>query len=129
MNALLRRLLRFASVGSMGTGLQLVVLASLTGLAGLHYLVATALAVESAIVHNFLWHERWTWSDRGRTDERLRRLVLFNGTTGLVSILGNLLFMWLFVGELSMHPLAGNLASIACCASLNFLLSDRVVFV
>jgi putative flippase GtrA len=113
----------------MGTGLQLTVLASLTGLAGLHYLTATALAVEAAILHNFLWHEHWTWGDRGRNGERLRRLVLFNGTTGLVSILGNLLFMRFFVGELSMHPLAGNLASIACCASLNFLFSDRVVFV
>jgi putative flippase GtrA len=113
----------------MGTGLQLAVLASLTGIGGLHYLVATALAVETAIVHNFLWHERWTWSDRGRNGDRLRRLVLFNGTTGLASILGNLLFMWLFVGELSMHPLAGNLASIGCCASVNFLVNDRVVFV
>lgn len=129
MRALLLRVLRFASVGSMGTGLQLTLLASLTGLAGLHYLVATALAVEAAIVHNFLWHERWTWSDRSRNGARLRRLLLFNGTTGLVSILGNLLFMTLFVGELSMHPLAGSLASIACCASLNFLLSHRVVFV
>jgi len=129
LKALLLRLLRFASVGSMGTGLQLTVLASLTGLGGLHYLLATALAVETAIVHNFLWHERWTWSDRGRNGDRLRRLVLFNGTTGLVSILGNLLFMWFFVGGLSMHPIVGNLASIACCASLNFLLSDRVVFV
>jgi len=129
LKALLLRLLRFASVGSMGTGLQLAVLASLTGIGGLHYLVATALAVETAIVHNFLWHERWTWSDRGRNGDRLRRLVLFNGTTGLASILGNLLFMWLFVGELSMHPLAGNLASIGCCASVNFLVNDRVVFV
>jgi putative flippase GtrA len=113
----------------MGTGLQLTVLASLTGLAGVHYLAATAVAVETAIVHNFLWHERWTWNDRRRSGERLRRLLLFNGTTGLVSILGNLLFMTLFVGKLSMHPLAGNLAAIACCASLNFLLSHRVVFV
>jgi hypothetical protein len=37
--------------------------------------------------------------------------------------------MQLFVGELGIPVLAGNLASIACCASLNFLLSDRVVFV
>ena len=129
MRALLLRLLRFASVGSMGTSLQLLVLATLIGFAGLHYLTATALAVETAIVHNFLWHERWTWGDRGRHGERLRRLLRFNGATGLVSILGNLLFMRFFVGELSMHPLAGSLASIACCASLNFLLSDRVVFV
>jgi putative flippase GtrA len=113
----------------MGTGLQLTVLASLTGLAGLHYLVATALAVETAILHNFLWHELWTWGDRAREGQGFLRLVRFNTTTGLVSLLGNLLFMRFFVGELSMHTLAANLGSIACCASLNFLLSDRVVFV
>jgi putative flippase GtrA len=112
----------------MGTGLQLTVLATLTGLAGLHYLVATALAVETAILHNFLWHDRWTWGDR-KSERRLGRLLRFNTTTGLVSILGNLLFMQLFVGELGLHVLVGNLGSIACCAFLNFLLSDRVVFV
>jgi dolichol-phosphate mannosyltransferase len=125
---ILLRVLRFASVGSMGTALQLVALATLTGPAGLHYLVATALAVEAAILHNFLWHDRWTWADR-RSDGKLGRLLRFNTTTGLVSILGNLAFMQLFVGELGIPVLAGNLASIACCASLNFLLSDRVVFV
>jgi putative flippase GtrA len=125
---LLVRAARFASVGSMGTGLQLSVLASLTGLAGLHYLLATALAVEAAILHNFLWHDRWTWGDR-KSERRVGRLLRFNTTTGLVSILGNLLFMQLFVGELGLPVLVGNLGSIACCASLNFLLSDRVVFV
>jgi putative flippase GtrA len=112
----------------MGTGLQLAILAVLTGAAGFHYLVATALAVEAAILHNFLWHERWTWGDRERR-ESLRRLLLFNGTTGAVSLAGNLVFMGLFVGGLSMHPVAGNLASVACCASFNFLVNDRWVFV
>ncbi len=112
----------------MGTLLQLSLLAVLAGPVGLHYLAATALAVETAICHNFLWHERWTWGDRDRVGERFARFLRFHGTAGLVSILGNLAFMKLFVGELSMHPVAGNLASIACCAALNFVLNDRVVF-
>jgi putative flippase GtrA len=112
----------------MGTSLQLTLLASLTGLAGLHYLLATALAVETAVVHNFLWHDRWTWGDRRPEGAILGRLLRFNAATGLVSLVGNLVFMRLFVGELSMHPLPGNLASIACCAALNFLVNDRVVF-
>jgi putative flippase GtrA len=113
----------------MGTGLQLLVLLVLTGPANLHYLPATAIAVESAILHNFFWHERWTWGDRSRQEARLSRFFRFHGTTGLISILGNLLFMRLFVGELALPPLAGNVASIACCALLNFLANDRVVFV
>jgi putative flippase GtrA len=127
LKALLLRLIRFASVGSMGMGVQVAVLSALTSLAGLHYLLATALAVEAAIVHNFLWHERWTWGDRARR-ERLRRLLLFQGTTGVVSIAGNLVFMGIFVGGLSMHPLAGNLASVACCAGLNFVLNHKLIF-
>jgi putative flippase GtrA len=113
----------------MGMILQLGLLGALTSLLNVHYLAATALAVESAILHNFLWHDRWTWGDRNRNPRRLARLLKFQGTTGLVSILGNLIFMKLFVGELSLQPVAGNVASVACCALLNFLLNDRIVFI
>ena len=58
------RLLTYNSVGAMGTGVQLVTLVGLTELLGLDYLMATGLAVETAILHNFCWHERWTWRDR-----------------------------------------------------------------
>jgi putative flippase GtrA len=33
----------------------------------MNYLLATALAVETAVIHNFLWHQRFTWSDRPAT--------------------------------------------------------------
>ncbi len=46
----------------------------------------------------------------------------------MISILGNVLFMKIFVGELGLHYLLGNVASIASCAVLNFLVSDRFVF-
>jgi len=113
----------------MGMTLQLALLSALTGLLNVHYLAATALAVESAILHNFLWHDRWTWRDRDGDGKRFGRLLRFQGTTGLVSIFGNLAFMRLFVGQLSLHPVAGSIASVACCAALNFVLNDRIVFV
>ena len=114
----------------MGVTVQLAVLSTLKGFMGLHYLGATALAVESAILHNFFWHEKWTWGDRGlaRAPGRFARLARFNSTTGMISILGNVLFMRLFVGELGLHYLLGNLASIASCSLLNFVVSDRFVF-
>ena len=127
---LLFRFVKFSAVGWMGVLVQLTALALLKEAASLHYLVATALAVESAILHNFLWHERWTWGDRGllASPGRLSRLVRFNSTTGLVSIGGNVVFMRFFVGELGLPLLVGNLASIGSCALLNFLVSDRFVF-
>jgi putative flippase GtrA len=130
LKSLLLRWLKFSAVGWLGVGVQLTALTLLAGHTGLHYLAATVLAVEAAILHNFFWHERWTWGDRGLAGApgRSSRLVRFNFTTGLVSILGNVVFMRLFVGALGLHYLVGNLASIASCAIANFLVSDRIVF-
>jgi hypothetical protein len=66
------RWLKFNLVGGIGIAVQLLMLVVLkTGL-HLDYLIATALAVETTVVHNFLWHERFTWADAGR----LRRIKL-----------------------------------------------------
>ena len=124
------RWLKFSAVGWLGVGVQLGALTLLAGHLGLHYLVATALAVESAIIHNFFWHQRWTWGDRGLrgTPGRWHRLLRFNLTSGSISLLGNVVFMSVFVGQFGLHYLVGNLASIASCAILNFVVSDRLVF-
>lgn len=127
---MLLRWFKFNAVGGIGVGVQLVALTILAGQLELNYLVATALAVEAAVIHNFLWHERWTWADRfaqGRQGS-WRRFVQFNLTTGTFSIVGNLVFMRLFVGTLGMHYLVANLMTIAVCSVLNFMVSDRLVF-
>ncbi|MBZ5515825.1 MAG: GtrA family protein [Acidobacteriia bacterium] len=90
------RWLRFNAVGAMGAALQLALLALLVHVVGMHYLWATALSVEAAILHNFLWHRRWTWADRrGASDGAAAALARFNLTNGLVSISGNLLSAYL----------------------------------
>ncbi len=124
------RWIKFSTVGLVGIPVQLVVLQLLAGYLGWHYLAATALAVETAIVHNFFWHENWTWRDRGhpRLLTTLTRLVRFNLTTGMISLVGNLLLMPLLVGIGGLHYLVANLAAIAACSLVNFLLSDRLVF-
>ena len=58
------RWLKFYVVGAMGIAVQAAALALFIHGFGWHYLVATPLAVEAAILHNFAWHWRWTWADR-----------------------------------------------------------------
>ena len=58
--------LKFNVVGAIGIGVQLAALTLLRDGVGLHYLLATAIAVEAAILHNFLWHMRWTWREASR---------------------------------------------------------------
>jgi len=122
------RFLRFNSVGVAGFALQIGVLSVMVYL-GLHYLAATALAVEAAVLHNFFWHERWTWADRPATGRgRLVRLGRFHALNGVVSLVGNLVLMRVLVGTFGVLPIPANLLSVLACAAVNYLGSDRIVF-
>ena len=54
------RWMKFNAVGGVGIGVQLAALTILRSWLKLDYLLATGLAVEIAVIHNFLWHERFT---------------------------------------------------------------------
>jgi putative flippase GtrA len=124
------RWLKFNFVGALGIVVQLCTLATL--ITGLHldYTWATALAVEATLVHNFLWHEQFTWSDRKSPTRKqsLLRFAKFNLTTGAFSIAGNVLLMDFFINVAHISYLRANLLTIACCSVANFVLSDGLVF-
>jgi len=124
------RWLKFNAVGGIGIAVQLVVLLGLKDGFHLNYLLATALAVEAAVLHNFVWHEQFTWADRviPSWGGSLPRLARFNFTTGGVSIVGNLALMKVMVGMGHINYLAANVIAIALCSLLNFLLSESWVF-
>lgn len=121
------RWLKFNAVGAIGIAVQLGALALFTSGLKINYLLATALSVEAAVLHNFIWHKLFTWADR-RTTNPLARFFRFNLTTGAVSIAGNLLSMKLLVGVMGMSYLPANLLSIAACSLLNFVIADRAIF-
>ena len=113
----------------MGVVVQLVALAALTEMAGFDYRIATVLAVETAILHNFVWHERWTWRDRhDGVGGRWMRLTRFNLVTGTLSISVNVVFTTLYVSALGVHYTLANLLAIATCSLLTFIANDRLVF-
>jgi putative flippase GtrA len=131
MSGTFRTWLKFNAVGVIGIGVQLLVLTLLTSGVNLNYLLATVLAVESAVLHNFVWHERWTWIERtrGKSGGLTGRLIRFHLANGLISIAGNLVLMWLLVSHLKLHYFVANLIAIGTCSIVNFLASDRLVFI
>jgi putative flippase GtrA len=119
----------FVIVGAIGFVLQLASLAILTTAFGWPYEPATAVAVEVAVLHNFWWHERWTWRDR--TESRagvIGRLLRFQLTTGISSLAGNLVLMAVCVELLGLTAVAANTVSVALMSAVNFLVADRWVF-
>ena len=122
------RFLKFNGVGIAGFAVQLTVLAALVHL-GVHYLAPTLVALEAAVLHNFFWHERWTWRDRPAEGRgRLDRFWRFHALNGVVSLVGNLALMRLLVGTLGMPAIPANLLAVIACSVLNYFASDRMVF-
>lgn len=125
-----RRMGPFVAVGAAGFVVQLASLQALVSWGGVHYLLATALAVEAAILHNFAWHSRWTWRDRPRRAglQGWTRFVKFNGLSALSSIVGNVLFTGILVASIDMPVLVANAIAVALVATINFAGLDRWVF-
>ena len=123
------RVLKFFAAGLLGFVIQIAVLAGCLA-SGMHYLIATILAVELAIIVNFVGHEQWTWQDRPSANGRERgmRLMRYNAMTGLTSIAGSLLVTVGLVEGLSMSPLVANLISVVMLGALNFKGADTIVF-
>ena len=129
MNSRLADWVKIYFVGLVGMGVQLAVLTLLRS--GLQWTIrlSTMVAVECAVLQNFIWHERWTWAHRGlNVSGAIGRLLRFNATNGFISIAGNLALMWVMVSRLGLNYLLSNIAAIVVCSLLNFLVSDRLVF-
>lgn len=133
---LMIRWLKFNSVGAVGAGVQLAVLAALVEL-DVHYLVATALAVETALLHNYAWHVHWTWRDRfgnvgfskaAQSTEFRRALLRFHLANGSISIVANVALMKVFAGYLEIPILPANAMAILLTSIVNYLVGDKWVF-
>jgi putative flippase GtrA len=125
-----RRWIAFNAVGVAGLLVQLAVVAFLVRVAGWHYLVATAIGVESAVLHNFVWHQRWTWRDRPAQSARTTalRFMNFHLVNGVVSLAGNVGLTAFFSGVAGLDALVSNLIAILACSVLNFAASESFVF-
>ena len=121
---------KFLLTGFMGFVCQIAALWLLVSVAALHYIGATIIAVEIAIIMNYLGHEQWTWKDRpaATRQERWSRLARFNAMTGLTSIAGSLVITALLVETIGISPVIANIMSVMMLGLINFVGADALVF-
>lgn len=122
------RFVMFCVVGFGGVLVQTVTLSVLLRVSGIHYVAATALAVEASVLNNFVWHRRWTWSDRPRSSA-IVQLLRFNATNGAISLMGNIVITFMLVSVRKLNPLEANLITIGICSLVNFAVADKFVFI
>lgn len=123
------RWLRFNAVGLAGSSVQLAVLAMLTKAGDVPVALATAAAVEAAVLHNFFWHQRWTWRDRPAAGPRdtAARLWRFHAVNGLISLAGNVAITT-GLAAAGLDPLLANLVAILACSLINYSAGNTYVF-
>ena len=126
----LARWTAFNGVGAIGVAVQLATLAFLVHGLAMPVIPATVLAVEVAVVHNFLWHNYWTWRDRpaGSVRTTMTRFVRFQLLNGVISLAGNVAITSMLASWLGIDVVVASAAAIAVCSTLNFAASELLVF-
>lgn len=120
---------KFSMVGLLGAVVQVLVFDLLIKRSQMPPAVAAAIAVEIAVLHNFWWHERFTWRERKATgSQRAARLWRFHLSNGLVPLGANALLTWFLLTKLNAPPVFAAVSAIVLCAPVNFLFADRWVF-
>lgn len=122
------RVFKFFVAGLLGFAVQVGLLAGLIA-AGMHYIAATMLAVELAIVVNFVSHERWTFNDRANGARgAVQRFVKYNALTAATSLVGSLVITAGLVEGLALGPVTANIISVMALGAINFIGADQFVF-
>jgi dolichol-phosphate mannosyltransferase len=117
--ALPRGLIAFATVGAMGVVVNSLVLLGLREWAGVPYLLASAVAIEAAIVHNFILNDLWTFRAR-RGPGTLSRFGRFQ-VVSLGGMAINLIILWLLHGGLKWPLIPSNLIGILGAVMYNYV--------
>jgi putative flippase GtrA len=117
--------IRFNIVGVIGFALQLAVLLGLEA-SGVPIAMATLIAVEAAVLHNFIWHERWTWAGMVGGSCRVR-LARFHVSNGLISLVGNALVTTALT-QIGTPTIVASVAAVLMCALANFAAAHLWVF-
>jgi dolichol-phosphate mannosyltransferase len=122
------RMARFATVGALGTVLNLLLMWLLMREVGLHYIAAAVVSTEIAILHNFLLQERLVFRDLrdGRHGWWMRAAhsVLYNNADTLV----RLPLLALLVEVLGVPSVPGQALTLAVAFLARFFFVSTVVY-
>jgi putative flippase GtrA len=117
-------------VAWIGTGVNTLCLYLFKGILYIPIIPASLLAIEIAIIHNFIWLRFWAWSDRGEAKRPpfLKQLLLYNVATGIVDLTVNVSILWLLYKFFGIHYLLANIAGMLMGPFIKFWLNDKIVF-
>lgn len=114
------RFARFAAVGAAGALVNLATLYLLHDVAGLHYLLGGALAIEGGLLSNFTLNAAWTFQDRAPGGGGLLRALGRDHLVRSGGMLLNLGVLALLAGPAGLPPLVAQALGIGVAMTWNY---------
>lgn len=115
-----RQFVKFGIVGSIGTVVDISILAFLHDVVGINVYVANFFSFSAAVINNYTLNSRWTFGDQEK--EHKRQLVQF----ALVSVVGMALsqaLLYFFHDVLNLHYLIAKCLGILIVLFWNFFVN------
>jgi len=119
---------KFMVVAWMGLGVNTACLYLFKGVLGIKLIPASVLAIEVAIIHNFIWFRSWTWKDRLDKPPFFRQLAAYNLATGAVDFAANVSVLWLLSTFFGIHYLLANILGMIAPPFVKFWLNEKLIF-
>jgi putative flippase GtrA len=121
--------LRYGIVSAMGAVVQVATVALLGRITLMRPTTTAFLSVAAAVVHNFVWHERWTWLSRpARSGSTLVRLGAYAGSNGAVSAVVGVASAVLLAHVRAIGPVGASMLAIASAGAINYWVARRVIW-
>jgi len=124
----LTQLVRFCTVGAMGTLVNLLVLYLLVEFAKIWYMASAVAAFLAAATNNYAWNKIWTFKDETSGKLKVVRQYTTFLTASTMALAVNLAVLYALVQILQTYYLLAQLIGILCAVAINFKLSKSYVF-
>ncbi|MGM5480219.1 MAG: glycosyltransferase [Nanobdellota archaeon] len=122
-----RKFLKFAVVGTSGVLVNYAVLILFKEIVGLYLLFASAIAVETSIITNFLLNNFWTWKSNRHTNSFAGRFLRFN-LVSLIALALNVSILFVLTEYVGMWYIIANAFGILVGMLVNFSMNDKWTF-
>ncbi len=121
------RFARFGAVGASGLVVNTLLLAFLTDVVGLFYVVSAVIATQGSTLWNYCLTERWVFADRDHKRGAAARLALFFlMNNAALAVRGPLLI--LLTSGLGIHYVVSNVLSLVALTLVRFALADTFIW-
>ena len=120
------QLFRYTFVGGVAFLADFGLLAGLTELAGLNYLLSAALSFIVGLTVNYLLSVQWVFASRKLADRRAEFLLF--ALIGVVGLGLNELFLWLFTEFVGWYYLVSKIVATVIVFFWNFLARRIILF-